>query len=410
MWFIANIFGISEDLDAYNLCLILPTLITGIFSGFLQTGLFPIRAELKAKGDAEEVASFERTILVGVAAFSSLLSLICLINSHKIALMIAPEATITFLQKLEPLVSIGSALIAINMIDICISYLLAMRNYYWAYVSSTIPNAIIGVLFLLIWPEGGINTLIFGTITGQLLQTIICAYFLNRSDLKIIGKLPNWHTIKLHWRRTLSLSFWILPGVVFSNFIVSLPPYWMAQFGEGALSAFGYAYRFHSTTVQLLITAGSTIILKHFSELESQNKHQEINRIISKAAKASVLAGSIAIIGVWSLGEPLLMFVFSGKFDSAAATRVSSHWLWLTLGIPFTIISNVFAKHWQSQKKPKVLSMMAFISLLTLSITYMITQKYLGELSCAAAITASGLSVVLAGIIYNNTNKKGIIA
>ena len=117
----------------------------------------------------------------------------------------------------------------------------------------------------------------------------------------------------------------------------SLPPLWAAKYGEGAVSAFGYAYRLHSAALQLLVIACSTLILARFSDLVARNDTEALRRILTKAGMLSLVIGGGGVLMVWGLGAISLEWIFGGRFDDSAAVRVSSHWLLLTISLPFAL-------------------------------------------------------------------------
>jgi peptidoglycan biosynthesis protein MviN/MurJ (putative lipid II flippase) len=201
-------------------------------------------------------------------------------------------------------------------------------------------------------------------------------------------------------KELLLLGAWILPGVVLSNLSVSLPPLWVAAFGEGANSAFGYAYRLHSSVTQLLIMASSPVILAHFADLVARGEIAALRTILGKAAAASALIGVLGVVLVGLVGAPVLGLVFGGRFDAEAASRVADHWWWMTTGLAFVILGNVFAKLWQSQRRPRLISIMAGAGLIGLVSTFYLLRGELLEYSVAAAMSASAAAVVIFGVPF----------
>jgi peptidoglycan biosynthesis protein MviN/MurJ (putative lipid II flippase) len=201
-------------------------------------------------------------------------------------------------------------------------------------------------------------------------------------------------------REMLLLGAWIFPGVVLSNLTVSLPPIWVASFGEGANSAFGYAYRLHSSTVQLLIMAGSPVILAHFADLVANNQVAAVRSILAKAAAASAILGILSVVLVGLFGAPLLGWIFGGRFDAEAASRVANQWWWMTTGLAFLILGNVFAKLWQSQRRPRQMVIMAGVSTVALTFTHLVLKGWLNEYSIPAAMSSSAVAIVVFGFPF----------
>ncbi|MBN9146845.1 MULTISPECIES: lipid II flippase MurJ [unclassified Nitrobacter] len=400
LWFTARIFGVGSELDGYNLALVLPTLISGIVAGFLQTGLFPVRAKLKVAGNPADVDAFERAVLWGIASVGVVFTILLSLGSPAIVPVLAGRAPATVIVAMGTAFPYLTILVALNMAGDCIGYLLAMRNRFAIAAAAPIANGIVGGLLLASWPQGGLTNLVLGTVLGLAVQVGICLWGLRSAGLHLSGPFLAVKRMRSLTREMLLLGAWILPGVVFSNLTVSLPPIWVASFGEGANSAFGYAYRLHSALVQLLIMASSPVILAHFADLVANNEIAAVRASLGKAAAAAAILGVLGIVLVGLLGAPVLGFIFSGRFDAEAASRVANHWWWMTTGLAFLILGNVFAKLWQSQQRPKQLSIMAGVSVVTLALTYMLLREELGEYSVAAAMSSAAAAVVIFGIPF----------
>lgn len=400
LWFTARVFGLGSELDGYNLALVMPALVSGVLLGFLQTGLFPVRARLHARTPGRETERFERSVIWASFFVGAVISLFIATGSAWLAPLISGSAPPQVTAALVFALPFAAPLIALNMLGDCAGYLLAMRGRFAIAAGAPVANGLLGGLLLALWPEGGLLNLLLGTLIGLAAQVFICLHGLHRNGFKLIGPVPGWtqvHPLMLEIGR---LGGWVLPGVVFSNLVVSLPPLWMTAFGEGAVSAFGYAYRLHSSAVQLLVMASSTVILANFSDLVARKDTAAIMRLLRKAGWISLIIGVSGTLTVGLLGDVTLRTMFAGRFDAAAASRVASHWLWLTVGLGFAMLGNVFAKLWQAQGRPQLISLLAGSSLLTLFVAFLLLRDHLGEFALAAALSSSSMTVVLIGRQY----------
>lgn len=395
LWFTARIFGVGSELDGYNLALVVPALITGVLSGLLQTGLFPVRSRLSARNSEVEVESFDRTVWWGCAVLGLLLAWILSVLSERLGQSIVPSGQDVIMASFMSVMPLAAYLVAISMITDCTGYILAMRGSFLIAACAPIANGILGGLVLAVWPQGGLNYLIWGTLGGAAVQLAICVYGLRLTSIRFFGPLAT-HDLSLFIELG-RLGVWVLPGVVFSNLVVSLPPIWVASYGEGAVSAFGYAYRLHSSVLQLLVMASSTLILAKFSVLIASGDTQSIYRLLRRAALLSLALGVCVVLGVATVGEYALGILFGGKFNGNAAEKVTELWTWLSVGIGFSLLGNVFAKLWQAQARPVLLSVMAGIGLITLYLSFFVLKKLMDEQSVAIALVCSSVSVTLLG-------------
>jgi peptidoglycan biosynthesis protein MviN/MurJ (putative lipid II flippase) len=402
VWFTARIFGISPEMDGYNLSIILPTLISGVIAGVLQTGLFPIRAKLHLSTDENNVAQFERSILAGMAAIGIALTIALIVFSSTLTKMTAGTATEAVQTALSFALPFSATLITLNLIGDSCGYLLAMRNRFAIAAAAPIANGILGASLLFAWPEGGLLNLVGGTVLGLALQVSICLWGLRGTGFSLMGTLPQWSEIKKQWTEMLTLGGWILPGVIVSNLVVSLPPLWAAKYGEGVVSAFGYAYRLHSAALQTLVMASSTIILARFATLVAQGDEKSVRTILKRSTTAALIMGVLASLFVWWLGARSLEWLFGGRFNAYAANQVSNHWLILTLGLPFAMLGNVFAKLFQAQKRPIIMSALAFTALPALYVSHSILSPIIKELSIASSLTISSIASLTVGFALRN--------
>lgn len=397
LWFIASIFGVGSALDGYNLALVLPTMMSGVIAGVLQTGLFPVRAALRECGDANACEGFERSVLLAMFIMGAAISVILALASEPITKLIAPGASAEVADALGFSFPLLAPLAALNTVGDCAGFLLAMRGRFAVAAAAPIVNAALSSALLGAWPEGGLLNLTIGTVGGLAVQVAICLWGLHRSGFSVVGPLPAWTAQASHWKEMIHLGAAILPGVILANLMSSLPPVWVTSFGDGAVSAFGYAYRLHASAIQLLILASSTVILARFSELVARKDHEAIQSILRKAGLASAAIGGLAIVCVWLLGSWALQLLFGGRFDAAAADRVAVHWLWLSLGLPFALLGNVFAKLWLAQKQARRMSLIAGLSLGTAALVYFLSNRWLLEYSVAAGLSSASIAVVLIG-------------
>ncbi|UXZ95012.1 hypothetical protein K3169_22100 [Pseudomonas phytophila] len=406
LWFTAGLFGVSVELDGYNLSLVVPTLISGLLAGVIQTGFFPVRTRLHAQGDVTATRAFERSVFWGCAVLGAVLASLVVVASPLLTQLLIPQNQTAVRDTYMYCLPFVALLIPLSMACDCTGYILAMREKFAYAAGAPVINGILGGLILFIWPENGLLSLVLSTVIGLLAQFAICMFGLYKSEFSIFGSLPECRKLFRYGRDMAYLGGWILPGVFFSNVISTLPPVWAASYGEGVVSAFGYAYRLHTSLIQLLVMSSSTLILARFSTLIAQNDQSGIRRLLRQASIISLTIGVVSALMVWLLGEPVLLLLFGGKFDSEAAFKVTQLWFWLTLGVGFAILSNVFAKLWQAQARPKLMSVMAAISLLAVYVSYMLLRDTMGEQAIALALSAAPAIVVVLGFKLLTTSHR----
>jgi peptidoglycan biosynthesis protein MviN/MurJ (putative lipid II flippase) len=406
MWLVARLFGISTDLDAYTLAFVLPVLVSGVIGGTLQTGLFPVYAQMSVQKRWAALAALERRLFWSILGVGGAACLLILASADPLGRAIAAGATERTKEATIYVVRFAAFAVVLNTVGDYVGYLLALRKrFVWA-AAAPIANAMTGAALLLAWPEGGLTNLALGTVLGILAQTTIVLSVLLTTGFSFFSGEP---TAKLsigpEVREILTLSGWMLPSVVFGSLTATLPPLLIARFDEGAVSAFGYAFRFHQSVLQLLFVAASPVVLARFSELIARRDSQSLDRLQRKALGLSIAIGAIAVALVGGNGEAILSLAFGyGRFDAVAASRVAEHWFWLTIGLGVSLYGNALAKRLQAAKGAKVLGVLALVSTLTLLLTVAALDQSLEEFSIPIAFTVAAVvtTLLLAVLIRAN--------
>jgi len=397
LWLTARYFGVGNEIDGYNLALVVPTLVSGVIAGILQTGLFPVRARLAIKQTLPNVEKFERSVLWVCIGIGFLLSLIICVGAEYVAGLLANSSPAETRRVFVIVLMSCAILIFLNITNDCIGYLLAFRDRFAYSAGAPVLNGLLGGFIIIFWQDNGITALILSTLIGAAIQLAVCAAGLLSLDFQIRGEVRLEEVFKAAWS-IMKAGGWIVPGVIISNITAAFPPVWAAAFGEGAVSAFSYAYRMHASAIQLLVMASSTIILAQLSDLHARGDHASIKKIIKQSAWFSLGIGASAVLVIWIFGSSVLELIFGGKFDATAARRVADIWTCLSLGLGFSLLGNVVSKLWQAQGRARLMSIMAGVSLGVAIIFQFSLKTIAGELSIPLALSLMAVINVVIGL------------
>lgn len=399
---VAYYFGLGAELDAYYLALTLPTLVAGVLGGVLQTGFFPVFARLSASGDHDSARRFRATLLLGVAGVGLLGSIALSVASSPISARLAAGASDAVASATSYALAILAFTFACNAIADYLGYSLASASRFLVAAAASAVNALVGVLFLVAWPEGRLTNLVWGTLLGAFAQIAILIVAAQRAGVLASSLRSYAFRDRSIWTEVLRLGLWILPGVVFTNIVVALPPLLAADLGDGAVSAYGYASRLNSMMVQVLVVASSSLLLARFSELASLHDGTELARLLSRGFAMTVGIAVLALAWVWFVGDLAVQIAFGrGSFDAEAVTRVASLWTVLTFSLFLVLWGNTLAKLFQAWAKPKFISRVALGSLLAFVAASISLKSSLGVEGIAWAylisqfVSAAALSCAL---------------
>ncbi len=395
-WLAARLFGVGPEMDGYNLAVAIVTFLSGIVSGIVQTSLLPVRTHWSIKMSEEKMISIERAVLLAFALLGGVIGASLWLLQTVIESWVISEGSEKILQSFRSVWPFAWVLAGMGIFCEVLSYLLAARDRYVYAAAAQIANALTGILVLLIWGEvKGIKAMAMSSVAGLGVQTAICALALDKSGVLLIGKLPSLGESFRFLREVFQYGVAILPAMFFSNLLLVLPPTFLARQGEGAVAAFGYAQKLHLLAVHLLVMAYSPVILARLSNWEARGRDRDIRSLLHKSLVWSIVIGAFASLIVWFLGDDILASVFGGRFDEAAAMRVSRHWFLLTLGLAPAIFGNILAKLWQARKKASELSRLAGFGLVVFLSVCVMGEGALGEWVVSVGLTLSSFTVVV---------------
>lgn len=397
IWLVARYFGVSAELDGYYLAFLLPTVVSGVLGGVLQSGLFPVYAHLRAQRGEVAVERLERALLLGICGFALGFSVLLAIISPFIGGLIAQDAPPTVLKATIFALPFAASTIPLYGAEQILASFLALRGRYTLAAAAPIANALVGATLLVAWPEGGLLNLALGTVVGLIAQVFVVSRAAQAAGCRPWKRPPPISEVRAEMAEITKLGGWAIPGLIFANVTLALPHVLVSGFGEGAVSAFGYAFRFHLSVIQLLAMAASPIILARFGELVARGEHEALRALLHRGLILSVLVGAGFLGFVAFLGEPLLLAIFShGQFDAEAAARVATHWMWMTLGLFPAVWGIVLTKYLQAARRSELVTLGWFLGLVGLWVGSQWSRGTFAEFSVSVGVAASAYLSCLA--------------
>lgn len=373
---IASLFGASSIVDAYNLGLSIPILLSGVIGGWLQAGFVGRYMERNREPNSSNAATFRTAMGLVLIAITFTLSLGMVLTSHSISQFLAPTAhEQAHIQTVAAIKIIGWSLVPTVLSDY-ITLLLACHGKFIAASAAPVVNAIVAAAGLLIWPTHTLDSLLWTLVAGLTVQLVILIITLTRIGLPF--SLSGSH-LKADIVATLKVAFPLLPAVVFSNGTQTTIQVFCSRLGEGAVAIYGYASKLHGALTQIIVVGISTVLLPHLAGMLAEGRREEIRLLMGQISRASLLVSLFVVIGVMLLGENTISVLLGrGRFDQRLTLEVSHSWLLLSLSIfPFAL-STFFAKLFQAMQRPILLSTSSFLSFIITSFTCWIGLEQYG--------------------------------
>ncbi len=357
---IAAFFGAGPLLDGYYLGLVIPTFLTGLAGGILQTSFVPAYVAAKSRGElgvahqlASGALSWVFAVLSGIAVL--------------LALLREPILHL-FWNELNP--AVGGALRAafalamwsapLNALADAIAMLMNAEGKFAAAAAAPIINVVVSVAVLICWRDRSIDGMLWSLLAGLSAQVLVVAIGLVRQGIRL---RPSFDLASGLPVSLLAIGIPVVISNVLGNFVPAFIQMIAARAGPGGVSAMGYATRLHNSVVQAVVMSISIVLLPHFARLITERRNEELRAMLERVSAATLLFFLASVVFVAVSGPTTLMLLLQrGQFTHADSQSVAAIWLALTTGL-FGMTWGIFlVRLFQARQEPWVIARIAAVS------------------------------------------------
>lgn len=370
---IAYRFGVSAEVDAYLFVFNLVNWPVGVWFSVLTFVLVPLAARIR-QGASAELPHFRSellgaSLLLGLAlAFLSWLGLPLLLHSSWVGL---PGATLTMATNMVPTLSLLAPMGII--ISLFSAWMLAAGRQANTLLES-VPALTI-LLTLLVFPGGGVASLVWGTLAGFAFHVVSLAVPLvwqgEIETPRFNRQSPQW---TLFWQ-----GFGImLAGQTLMSFTSIADQFFAAHLGTGAVATLSYANRILALIIGMGAMAVSRATLPVFSRAQAQGGEQ-VHRVAAHWVRLLFALGVAAVIVSWWLAPVGVKLLFErGAFSAQDTANVAEVLRYGLTQVPFYFAGIVLVSLLSSQGRYQVIAAVAGINLFVKLIAMLILTPALG--------------------------------
>jgi putative peptidoglycan lipid II flippase len=348
---LADVFGLSTEMDSYLAANIVPeTIFNLIAGGILIHAFLPIFTGLLAKNDDGKAWQFASQVMNTVFLFTCAVSLVALIGAPwLIRSFIAPgmdEAAIQLTAGLMRILLVGTIIFSIS------GLLMGILNSFDHFFAPALAPAMydIGILFgavFLVEPFG-IYGLAYGTVLGALLHLLIQIPFVLKIGVR--WKLTfGWNDptlrrmVRLMLPRIVDLGLFQITNWVLATNIAS-------RLGESAISALGWAWRIMQIPETLIGTAMGTVIFPTLAALSELGDEAGKRERMSGALRFILIATIPSAVFLILAGQTAISLLERGEFTAQSTLLVYNALRFYALGVVVHSMLEVVARSFYADK------------------------------------------------------------
>ncbi|MGE4265242.1 MAG: murein biosynthesis integral membrane protein MurJ [Desulfovibrio sp.] len=354
---VAALFGVSGQLDAYVLALLVPSFLANLLGASFSAALIPALGKATASPQGAESA---RRLLGQALAAQALL--LC---AAALALGALPAAALQALapgatpERLALIKGMQLALVPMCVFSSLIHVLGASLNYQGDFKSPPVL-AILGALatilsIALLHRSLGVRALVAGTNIGVGLECVLLAWLVRRSWGPVFSGL-RWSALRAEASGL--LRNWAL--LALGTSLLGMSPFIdnaiANTLGEGSISALSYAWKLPSGVAGLVGLTLATVLLPYFTGIVHGASAQELPAICRRIVKRLTLfSAPLAAAGI--IASPFLVSLLfqRGQFDAQAAEQVSVIQACYFVQLPFYLLAIAAARMLQALSRLRFL-------------------------------------------------------
>lgn len=332
---IANLFGASPALSAFNLAKLVPETLFQLIAGgeMMNSSLVPVFSDYVARSRRDELWAAFGTVLSLVILVLAAAVIVVELFTPQIAWLVGARnledptlmpLTIKLLRVTAP------AMLFLSVSSIMMALLFALQRFTLPAFTTAVFNAGVIVVALL-WP-GNIFALAWGLVIGSILM--IALQLPAMRDIAFRLNLSWRHPVV---RKILRLYAPIVLGLVVSQASIFIGYNLATLTGDASVNYMRYSTTLYQLPMGLVVVALSTAILPTLSQQAARLR--EFKETLAQGLRLIITLILPAAIGLFVLARPIIQLIFEHGRFTALDTLITVQVLRIDLiGLPFAAV------------------------------------------------------------------------
>ncbi|MBW4512538.1 MAG: murein biosynthesis integral membrane protein MurJ [Scytonematopsis contorta HA4267-MV1] len=387
-------FGTGDELDAFYIAFVVPSLIINVVAGSFQSSLIPTYIEVREQEGKKAAQKLFSGVSVLVLGLSVVATVLIIVTAPIYLPYIAGGFDKEKLDLTFYLLCAMAPLVVINGIGIIWGAVLNAGESFA--LAALTPILIPGITIIMLLGFEYLRTfnLVIGLIGGAVVEIIFLGAALQKRGNLL---LPKWRGLSPHLKQVIKQYFPAVGGAVLMSSTNLVDQGMAAMLAPGSVAALNYGNKVPSLLVTFCTTALSTAVIPYFSKMVAYKDWVGVRRTIKRYMWLIFLATIPLAIFLIIFSEAIVRFLFQrGSFTVDDTQLVTQVQICYILQIPFYLGCTLLVRLASSLKSNHILMYAAAINLVTNICLNYIFMKILG----LAGIALSTSFVYLVAFVF----------
>ena len=383
----AKYFGTSMQMDAFEVALIIPNMILGLFAAGLQTIIVRMYSEKKEES-REKGKVFVNQLFFIYSVFLFIITILIIIFSKASVKIVAAGFTSERLNYASTFVKMLAIFGYLNvMTGFFTGVFQAEKQFFYPALVGLIANIAVPICLIVLTPHIGIYSRVIGQdVFGIIFFLMLFIFLFSRW-----GFFKKFDIKHIDWASIREFTSLVMPAIVVSSLSVlyqiidktigSYLPY-------GAIASLSYAQTVYLIPYSLIGAPITTAVYPTLSEHVVSNNSEDFLRLFKKSfyLLVFIMVPITVYFTVWA--RPIVRVLFErGAFSTASTLLTQKNVLMYSLGLLGITLSDLFRRAFFSFKDTKTPMLISWVSVLLNLVLDIVLAKLLASPGIALATT-----------------------
>ncbi len=332
---VAHRFGISAELDVFNIAYAFPGILLLISGGAVVQAFIPLYHEWRSSGDSRQANARACALLWVATFFFMLLAFALYLLSPQVFALTGYGFDTAQQHQGVRLQQLLALLLVIDGAGAVLAALLQARKKFMHLQTAPLFLNVCSIL-ILVWfePHIGIDALVWGLIIGTLCKSMYMAVVLQRQGFSFTARfMPERSELAVF----VMLALPLLGSALLANCNLLIDQVMATSLSAGSVSSLRYAFRIYDLPVQIVILAFSKALFPFISQQAASLDFASLRRHFKQSIIFVCLLSVPATAGAVVLAHDMVAVLFQrGAFDAAAAAQTAQILIFYSLGLFFS--------------------------------------------------------------------------
>ena len=385
---VASRFGISSQLDVFNLAWAVPSITCLFFSGALTGAFVPLYVQWSHTRRPSDVQNAVMILIWGTIALFAILTIVLIAAAP----ILFPLLGFSFSDELREFgITISRLLALLVLFDgsgILLGALLQAEKRFFILQAAALSINVVTIMVLLLYEKMGIFALGAGLLAGTACKTACMAMALRRRGIRFFRKLF-FDPQPVRTFVLLALPLFGSELVVNLNFLVD--QIMAGTLSAGSISTLKYAYRVYDMPIQIIVIALARALFPFASEAALDRSYERMQGMFQNAIIfLGLITAPVICIGSLFSREIMQLLFERGAFDAAATQQTASTFVCYNIGLFFYAYAFINGTFFSALQATTVLFVMGCVSIILNVVLNGLLMNFIGVpgIALSTSITA----------------------